>query len=69
VVSFLIEVIVDGRVNGGEFLQTSHLPKPQHGTLSSSKRKVRIFNAVVKPPALLLFLSISYVSHSRAIRP
>jgi hypothetical protein len=66
VVSFLIEVIVDGRVNGGEFLQTLHLPKPQHGTLSSSKWKVRILNAVVEPPALLLFLNISYVSHSGA---
>jgi hypothetical protein len=59
VVSFLTEVIVDARVNGGEFLQTTHLTKPKHGSLSSSKRKVRIFNAVVEPPARLLFLSIS----------
>jgi hypothetical protein len=33
-------VIVDGSVNGGELLQTSHAPVTKHGPVSSSKRQV-----------------------------
>ena len=40
--AFLIEVIVDGGLNGGEFLQTSYPPEPQHRLLPSSERQVRI---------------------------
>ena len=38
--AFLVEVVVDGRVDGGELLQTSHAPESLHGTFSSSKRQV-----------------------------
>jgi len=38
--AFLIEVVGDGRVDGGEFLQTSHAPEAQHGPLPSSERQV-----------------------------
>ena len=36
-VSVEIEVVVDGRVDGGEFLKTSHLPEAEHRPLSSSQ--------------------------------
>ncbi len=46
-VTFEVEVVVDGGVDGDEFLQTSLPTKSQHRTLSSSKRKVRVFRSVV----------------------
>ena len=38
--SVLVEVVVDGRVNGGENLQTSHPPEPEHRAFASSKREM-----------------------------
>ena len=35
VATILIEVVKDGSVNGGKFLQTSHLPEPLHHALLS----------------------------------
>ena len=37
VATILIEVVKDGSVNGGKFLQTSHLPEPLHRPLLSSE--------------------------------
>jgi hypothetical protein len=37
-VAFLVEMIVDRRVDRDEFLQCSRSSEPQHGELSSSKR-------------------------------
>jgi hypothetical protein len=34
-VAFLIEMVLDRGVNGGEFLQRLHASKPEHRTLSS----------------------------------
>ncbi len=36
-VAFLIKEIVDGGMDGGEFLQTSHPPEAEHRPFSSSK--------------------------------
>lgn len=36
-VAFEIDVIVDGRMDGGEFLETSHSPETEHGPLSPSQ--------------------------------
>ena len=36
-VAFLIEEIVDGRMDGGEFLETSHPPESLHRPFSSSQ--------------------------------
>ena len=47
-------MVVDGAVNGDEFLQTSHAPEPEHGSLSSSKWKVKILSPIVEPAARLL---------------
>jgi len=38
--AFMVEMVVCGGMNGGEFLQNSHAPEPLHGPLSSSKQKV-----------------------------
>ena len=38
--ALLVEMVADGGMNGGEFLQTSHAAKPLHGPFSSSKRQV-----------------------------
>jgi hypothetical protein len=35
--TILIEVVKDGSVNGGKFLQTSHLPEPLHRSFLSSE--------------------------------
>lgn len=36
--SVLVEVVEDGGTDGGEFLQTSHLPEARHRPFSSSQR-------------------------------
>jgi hypothetical protein len=42
-------------VDGGEFLRTSHAPETLHGAFALAKPQVQILNAVIKPPARLLF--------------
>jgi hypothetical protein len=50
-VTFLIKLIVDGSVDGGEFLQTPHAPEAKHRPLPSSERQVRILGPVFQPAA------------------
>ena len=38
--SFLVEVVVNGRMNGGEFLEASHPPETKHGVFSAPQRQV-----------------------------
>jgi superoxide dismutase, Cu-Zn family len=38
--AFAVKVVVDGRMDSGEFLQTSHLPEALHGSFSSSEWQV-----------------------------
>ena len=38
--SYLAEVIVNGRMNGGEFLEALHPPETEHGVFSSPERQV-----------------------------
>ena len=35
-----MEVVVDGRMNGGEFLEASHPPETEHGGFSSPEGPV-----------------------------
>ncbi len=63
----MIEVVVDGGVDGGELLKTSHEPEPLHGPFSSSKRKMRVLNPVVEPPARRLFFGGAKLSKSGSI--
>ena len=68
-VAFLVEMIVDRRVEGDEFLQCSHSSEAQHGALSSSKRQVRILGPIVQPAAGFLFVHIADDLHRSAVRP
>src|SRR6056297_1346059 len=47
-------MVCDGGVDGGEFLQTSHAPEPEHRPLPPSKWLVRILCPVVLPPPRFL---------------
>ena len=38
--SFLVKMVLDGGVDGDEFLQTAHAPEAQHRPLPSSKWQV-----------------------------
>ncbi len=49
--AFLIEVVVNRALNCCEFLQTSHPPEAKHRPLSSSKRPLRVCDAIVQPAA------------------
>lgn len=54
-----VEVVGDGGVDRGEFLQTSHAPKPLHRPLASSERQVRVLRPVVQPATALLTVAYS----------
>ncbi len=43
----LIEVVLHGRMDGGEFRKTSYAPEALKGPFSSSKRQVRILNRLL----------------------
>ncbi|MDB5439627.1 MAG: Subtilase family protein [Caulobacteraceae bacterium] len=66
-VALLIEVVADSAVDGGEFLERLHPPKPLHGPLSSSEGLVGILSPVVDPAADLLTIDIADLIHRRAI--
>ena len=65
--ALLVEVVVDGGVNG-DFLQTLHLPKAQHGPLSSSKWQVWILSPIVEPATGFLARRITNDFHRSAVR-
>jgi hypothetical protein len=59
----MIEVIVDRRMDGCEFLQTSHLSKAEHRPFSLSKRQVGILGPIVTPAASFLSFRVADVFH------
>ena len=64
----MIEVIVDGGVNSGECLQTSHAPEAEHGPFSSSKRQVRILCSIVQPTTGFLPVYCANLLQRRSVR-
>ena len=64
----MIEVIVDGGMNSGEFLQTSHAPKAEHGPFSSSKRQVPILCSIVQPTTGFLPVCCASLLQRRSVR-
>jgi hypothetical protein len=62
-----IEVVVDGGVEGGEFLQASNPPETEHGTLPSSEWKMGVFRSVVSPPTGPLKIGAAEFTQRRAI--
>ena len=67
--AFRIDIDVDQRMDGSEFLQTSHLSEPDHGLLSSSKWQMRILRAIIQPAASFLPVIVPNNLHPGAIRP
>ena len=63
-----IEVVVDGRMNGDEFLQASHPPETEHGVFSSPKRQMRILRPIVQPAAGLLQTGAAQFAQRRSVR-
>jgi DNA-binding transcriptional LysR family regulator len=56
--AFLAEVVVEGGVNRGEFLECHHLPKPVRRPLPSSERQARILSPIeVDDMAMLRLLA------------
>ena len=54
-------------MDGGEFVQTSHLPETEHLLLSSSKWQVRVLDLVVQPTARFLPVACPYLPQCGAI--
>ena len=63
-----IKMVVNRRMYGSEFLQTSHAPEPLHRPFSSSKRLVRILATVIQPTPGFLSDSVADGIHCTAIR-
>ena len=57
----LVEVIVEGGVDGAELLECLHPAEAKHRSLSSSERQVGVFHPVVGPTADLLTITVSKV--------
>jgi hypothetical protein len=49
--AFLVEVVVNGAVEGCEFLETPHPPEAEHGPFSSLEWLKGILSPVVQPPS------------------
>ena len=45
-VSLVVGVVVNRRMDGCEFLRTSHLPEPEHGPFSGAVRRMRTSGGV-----------------------
>ena len=66
-VAFLVEVIVNWRMDGRELLQGSKSPEPQHRSLSSSKQQVWILCSIVQPATRRLSSRIADYLHHCAV--
>ena len=47
-------MVVDGRMDGGKFLEASHPPETEHGVFSSPEWQVGILRTIVQPAASLM---------------
>jgi hypothetical protein len=59
----VVEMVVDGDVDGSELLECLHSAKPQHRPLSSSERQVAVLHPVVLPSAHLAAVEIAQLAH------
>jgi len=62
-VAFLVEVVVDKGMYGGEFLERFRTPEPGHRSLSPPEGLVRVFCPVVQPTPGFLAISNSNQLH------
>ena len=65
--AFLIEVVVNGAVQSGELLHTSHAPQAQHRPFPSSEWLMGILGPVVQPAAGFPFAEGSKVLQGHAV--
>ena len=65
--AFLVEVVEDGGMDGGELLQTSHPPEALHCAFSSSEGEMGVLNSVVEPSARCLFFNLLELSQSGSV--
>ncbi len=65
--AFLVEMVEDGGMDGGEFLQVSHPPEAGHGAFSSSEGQVGIIGTIVQPAPGLLPIGVSDLLHGGAV--
>ena len=55
-------------MHAGEFLQASHSPKSEHGSLPSPEREVRVLRSVVLVATDLLAVLVSNILHRSTVR-
>jgi glycine/D-amino acid oxidase-like deaminating enzyme len=67
-VAFEIKVIVDGGMDGGELLLTSHSAESEHRPLTPAKRQVTVLSPVGEPPPDILTIFVSDDFHGSTIR-
>lgn len=65
--ALLDEVIVNGGLDGGELLKTSHRPEPHHDFLSPSQWLMRVFGSVIEPPPGFLAENNSQMTKRRLV--
>ena len=63
----MIEMVANRRMDGDEFLQTSHMSETQHRPLSSPKWQVRILGPIIEPASRFLFRRIADDLHRGTI--
>jgi len=65
--TLLIEVIVHGKKNDDDFLQTSPAPETQHCPLTSSKWLMLFLGPIVRPATGFLLFRVANVLHGSII--
>ena len=65
--AFVVEMVVDGGMDGAEFLKGVHPSKLQHGPLASSERLMEVLGPVVQPATRLLDAGIADLLHRGAV--
>ncbi|GJL89843.1 MAG: hypothetical protein DHS20C03_35520 [Minwuia thermotolerans] len=62
-----VELVVNGGVNGDEFLKRSVASEPLHGSFPLSERLMGIFRPVVQPPGGVLATGNAEVRECRSV--
>ena len=62
-------MVVDGRMDGGKFLEASHPPETEHCVFSSPERQVGILRTIVQLAASLMPTASAQFTQCRAVRP
>jgi hypothetical protein len=66
-VALIVEKVVDGGMDGGDFLEGANVPKPRHRFFPSSEWLVRVFGSIVEPTAAFLVGGVAHHLHRRTV--